>query len=400
MRLFPFLLLLAIAAPAQVVTNVSVIPVTENPSAVLSRTYHVLAGHPDTLYGEFTETYNNVEITKGYYRNNQPDGKWIFHFQNRKTEREMTFTNGVLEGPYVQYYPSGDTMLFCTYKNGKQDGEVRTFYDKRKPKALAFMIDGQKMGTTISWYENGAVKEEIHHVNGKRDGEYKSYYDTGKLSKEAVYVDGRLHGISKEYYSSGALRLEIEYRNGLEWNLVSHGNMTKEAGALVNGTGTFTIFDNDRKQLYDRRLKDGLQEGLQSIYESGKLKETSEYHLDMRNGKRTVYVSASGLVYSEQNYVNDTLHGHSVFYYFDKPAKSSEGDFSHGEEVKETWKYYAPDGKEIPTPMWKEESKVINGRIFPDGVKDSTTGREALFPRSLLRFPEGARNFLCICSRM
>jgi RING-variant domain/MORN repeat variant len=58
-----------------------------------------------------------------------------------------SYINGIMDGPYVEYYPNGQIRSACRCKNNKIEGEY------------------------TEWYEDGAIKEESHYENGKKHGE-------------------------------------------------------------------------------------------------------------------------------------------------------------------------------------------------------------------------------------
>src|ERR1700741_1588255 len=118
--------------------------INEKPSVGYVRTYNVLESNADTLFGEFSETYNDVEITHGYYRNNKPDGKWEFDNADGKKERIMSFDNGELNGVYLRFSKSGDTLAYSFYKNGNPDGVSKAFYNSGQPSSVQFYNDGKE----------------------------------------------------------------------------------------------------------------------------------------------------------------------------------------------------------------------------------------------------------------
>lgn len=350
--------------------------ITETPAKDYTRTYSVLVDNPAILYGAFTEVYRGVEITTGYYKDNYPEGNWIFYSLNGRVERKMTFKEGKLDGLYIQNDKYGDTLSCCFFRKGKRDGICKQFYSGGGAlQSIEVYDNGKPEGEWKYWYESGVVKETKYFSQGKENGLRTEYYSNGQMQSAIPFVNDVIEGKALYYYSSGTLRLEMEYKEGIEWNLIQHnkpnGKKQKKAGMLVNGTGSIRVFSAEGDIEYERNLVDGKYEGTQKKYDKGKLGEETICRAGLKNGTRKTYYN--GKILSVENYVNDTLDGHVVYYHL-TGKKSREGDYNKGKKVPGTWKRYTLTGYVMETfdKQGNKQEPVCDGLVFSDGKKDTS----------------------------
>lgn len=164
------------------------------------------------------------------------------------------------------------------------------------------------------------------------------------------------------------MRDETEYKNGLPWNLIRsqkpNGKPNKKAGSLVDGNGSYVLFDNEGKVLRNATVKNGLYEGIVSDYKSGKPHHQISYVHGLKSGPAKYYYDNGALMRNEI-FVNDTLEGHSVSYWSDGKMQR-EGDYHKGEKVKGTWYFIGAQGVRTiqKDPVYEtDETKSIR---FPD----------------------------------
>jgi tetratricopeptide (TPR) repeat protein len=77
-------------------------------------------------------------------------------------------SDGIKDGPWAAYYPSGVLWKKGHFKKGKKDGSEQLFY------------------------ENGQLHIDQVYVDGIGNGPYKSYDENGTLVTEGILVDGNL----------------------------------------------------------------------------------------------------------------------------------------------------------------------------------------------------------------
>jgi antitoxin component YwqK of YwqJK toxin-antitoxin module len=79
-----------------------------------------------------------------------------------------SYINGVMEGPWVEYYPSGQIKSICKCKNNKIHGNY------------------------TEWYEDGAMREESNYKDGKKHGECTRWKRDGpcRVGITVNYIEG------------------------------------------------------------------------------------------------------------------------------------------------------------------------------------------------------------------
>jgi antitoxin component YwqK of YwqJK toxin-antitoxin module len=93
----------------------------------------------ESEYGDYIEyTINERGEKHGSYTIKNSDGQTYLH---------SFYINGIMEGPYVEYYQSGQIKSVCKCRNNKIEGEF------------------------CEWYEDGSILEESNYKNGLKHGE-------------------------------------------------------------------------------------------------------------------------------------------------------------------------------------------------------------------------------------
>jgi antitoxin component YwqK of YwqJK toxin-antitoxin module len=134
---------------------------------------------------------------------------------------EVSEVNGIPEGPYALYAPSGKVEIKGEFKNGKMDGKW-TFWDYDRTKIVELQYkDGLRHGKCYMWY--GAI--------------YKKGRFRGNIKQVMEFEGGLAHGEKRIYYTSGALR-SIEFLDSGQtveaksWNKQGERFSEKEALAM------------------------------------------------------------------------------------------------------------------------------------------------------------------------
>ena len=95
-------------------------------------------------------------------------GSYIVKNKYGKTAIMQSYINGIMEGPYVEYYPNGQIKSICKCRNNRIEGEF------------------------CEWSSNGDIIEESIYVNGIKNGECIIWNFEGytRVAKVINYVDG------------------------------------------------------------------------------------------------------------------------------------------------------------------------------------------------------------------
>ncbi len=179
------------------------------------------------------------------YKNGKKDGITAL-YKNAVLYAEKSYTEGVLDGWSINYYPPF-TASKTYYVNGKKHGVVTKWCDDgEKLKLREHYNHGQLDGLSEKWRCIGKhyLIRSTEYKNGKKDGIEKIYddhnYRDGSLYSSIRYKNGKKHGISKVYHSKGKPCCLDTYKNGI---LEGKSEFWDHTGKLVKET----IYKNGRE---------------------------------------------------------------------------------------------------------------------------------------------------------
>jgi len=165
--------------------------------------------------GAWKEYYESGALRwEGAYLNSLMQGRWKYYFEDGALEMVGSYSKtGKRIGPWIWFYPNGDTLLHENYIAGLRDGESVEYDTRGNCIRKGAFLEGAEDGP---WYynDNGVVTEGNFN-QGERDGVWKSYYADGKLLSEENYKDGVLDGKFTHYYPSGKVKLTGKYQMGV-----------------------------------------------------------------------------------------------------------------------------------------------------------------------------------------
>lgn len=113
------------------------------------------------------------------------DTLYYFWFKSQALHVSQGFASGnLLEGPFTEYYISGQLKSRGQFEEGLQTGEWK------------------------NWYESGQLQSIVNYENGLPHGNFFRYSVEGKIIESGSYRDGHFHG---EIISNGTT---TDYKNG------------------------------------------------------------------------------------------------------------------------------------------------------------------------------------------
>lgn len=165
--------------------------------------------------GNLIEEYNrNKEDFKkqGMYKRFYPKGGPVMEIAN--------FVNDTMEGEFIRFYETGDTITVATMKNGLYHGPFREYYQGNKIMQSYQYVDNAMKGTFKEYYESGALKGELNFLDNKENGPFVEYHENGKKSFEGTYSKGKETGELLKYDENGELirkmNCKLEIKAGRE----------------------------------------------------------------------------------------------------------------------------------------------------------------------------------------
>ncbi len=138
----------------------------------------------------YKATGNGVLVEEGYVSNGKRNGIWItYHPEGDRIKTITSYSDGQLNGPYLELSNRGQIESKVNYKNGKYDGLFAT-YKFGRPTKEVYYKDNQLHGTTKEYFQKGTVQKEINFKNGKQDGLMRYYNEDGEVTVEYQYKNG------------------------------------------------------------------------------------------------------------------------------------------------------------------------------------------------------------------
>jgi len=96
-------------------------------------------------------------------------------------------------GPAVDYYPGTPLVhVASTWSDGRLDG------------------------AWVQYHRDGRKAAEGRYREGERDGEWRFWFESGRLEEEVAFDRGRRHGRFAQWWPNGKLRTEGRFCSGLQ----------------------------------------------------------------------------------------------------------------------------------------------------------------------------------------
>ncbi|MDR1832815.1 MAG: toxin-antitoxin system YwqK family antitoxin [Fusobacteriaceae bacterium] len=234
-------------------------------------------------------------------------------YEGGQTRTELSFVEGVPEGPSKGYFPDGKLRSEGNFAQDKKTGVwkhyfengnvqiveeysgdscvVREYYESGILSMERVIKDGKLNGPLKWYYETGKPQGECNFTDDLQDGVETKYYEDGVTKKsEYAWVKGVITGRGAEYYPGGALRIEAQYKDdkkdGLYREFFEGGGLLGEVNfAGDKREGLLKQYDAAGKLILEVPYKDDLKEGLMKEYfPTGQVKTEAAFSKDLLNG--------------------------------------------------------------------------------------------------------------------
>lgn len=115
-----------------------------------------------------------IEYRDGYVleytlnANGQKHGSCCIRSDDGILLEQQTYTNGIANGIFAKYYPSGKIHTLCRCVNNKIEGEYTRWFEDGGIMEEAFYVDGLKQGECTKWVKKNGVSilATYHYENG------------------------------------------------------------------------------------------------------------------------------------------------------------------------------------------------------------------------------------------
>jgi hypothetical protein len=145
---------------------------------------------------------NSGELTNGWVVNQYPSGK---------LERRVAFVNGLAEGLWQEWYPTGIPRYLATWRDGKGEGVWIYFHPNGVIRERSCLVSNVSNGPVETWYPSGVKQSEGSYTNNRRDGRWRFWDEDGKFDREELYPS--------PFYSLDDKGRQPQLLFGEEWQL-------------------------------------------------------------------------------------------------------------------------------------------------------------------------------------
>ncbi len=164
--------------------------------------------------GPWKDFYYSGEVKAyGKYMNNLQSGSWIYLYKNGNKEQEGNYLKGLYEEQWLWYYITGNVWRDENYFNGREDGQMVEYSDSGTVLTRGEFINGEKEG---EWFYQVNDHSEIgSYKTGLKDGLWKYFYEEGTMQFIGEFNQDLAEGKHKYFYPNGELKEERWYNRGI-----------------------------------------------------------------------------------------------------------------------------------------------------------------------------------------
>lgn len=290
----------------------------------------------------------------GVYRNDKKNGYFKEYDENGQLLSVKKFVNDTeeKEAPELtslsiktDYYPDGKVKTVASY-NGEVPQGVRREYDETG-----------KITAGYVFHKGSMVGEGIIDEEGIKDGPWKEYYDDGTLRSAGSYDKGNRIGEWKFYYENGKIEEQGRYNkkgnpDGTWQWYYDDGTLRREESFIAGlEDGDYSEYDETGKLMVKGNYVEGLEEG-EWMYDFGDYKEQGPYKGGARNGFWKSWYP-DGTLRFEGGFIDDNYNGKIIWYWPDGKRKD-EGNYVNGSREGD-WITYNEDGTPFLVITYKND---------------------------------------------
>ncbi|MBO7444815.1 MAG: hypothetical protein J6T86_00185 [Bacteroidales bacterium] len=191
--------------------------------------------------GLWKEYYPTGELrSRGKYKDSKPTGNWKFFFPDQTVEIVGAYTpKGEKDGEWLWFYPTGDTLMAAHYEDGDLEGYYVEYDEEGIPVVQGNYVAGYEEG--VWQYRNGTSVESGHYDGGKKEGLWITTFDPTHTAFEIRYDQDVRDGKYVAYWENGTVKTLGKYNKGLQDGLWTYYN--------EDGHTTLTTLFKDGKEI-------------------------------------------------------------------------------------------------------------------------------------------------------
>ncbi|BAO75080.1 TonB family protein [Winogradskyella sp. PG-2] len=210
--------------------------------------------------GPFKDYYKTGELkVEGQHKNNKRVGAWIAYHKNGQISSTFSYTNGKMDFEGTSFYENGVVRR----KGVKENGiiVIRGYYESGK----LFYERARKSGYYKEFREDGSLKVEANYLDYELYGKWRQYDVQSQLEWSVSYEKGSRNGIYESFYPNGKLKLKgiilKDKKQGEEKRFNENGNLLWK-GAYTNNefSKTWIKYDANGKKIKKIKVSKGVED--------------------------------------------------------------------------------------------------------------------------------------------
>ncbi|MBN1117113.1 MAG: TonB family protein [Bacteroidales bacterium] len=155
-------------------------------------------GFSDTLYFSNDGMICKNLMGSDYYRviSNDTTGKFLLLVSEYSSNHNLRMTGSFKSlnpdrkhGLFTWYFNNGDIKKQCYYNNNSLEGKYKVWYNNGQLQQLSQYKSNALEGTTKTWNESGILIKKVDYKSGLKDGKFITYYDNGQPIRKETYKE-------------------------------------------------------------------------------------------------------------------------------------------------------------------------------------------------------------------
>ena len=268
------------------------------------------------LSGSWIKWYaNGKKSEEGVYKYDKKGGLWTGWYENGQKRYHSKYIDGKPDGTHAEYDHEGRLVANIEYNEGNIISEYHVVHDEDGLTEY-YKKDGVLNGKWTRWYPSGEKAEEGLYEQGKRSGVWKGWFKSKKKRYSAFYESGKRSGTYSEWNVKGKKTKEIDYKDGVrikEYLVIKDGKGYMEINKLYGKLdGSWVKWYTDGKKEEEGEYKDGIKIGTWSRYSiSGAVIEEWNFDTRGRNLYEITYYD-NGTVKQYRDYFSKTIQEYNI----------------------------------------------------------------------------------------
>ena len=241
--------------------------------------------HPSGSGGLFsTEPFNEFQgpfLSSATFSQGELDGAWIVYDQQRRKILEIPYRQGKRHGLAVWWYPSSSKMRQARFQDGQLDGTLKEWDRQNRLVRNDEFISGKKIVRNTSYFQPQQKESESYFLDTELELDGEDNWWDAQPASFAMRGEAMQHGPISAWHDNGQLKMKGQYLHN-------------------HRAGQFTWWHQNGQRSLTGAYDGGLKTGLWTWWHPNGMKRIQgSYQADMESGNWTWWDEEGHLVSSE-----------------------------------------------------------------------------------------------------